>query len=106
MRKKSIPRPEQQTEWFIASLTPAAQAIFSDSFYCAENEEKESEIFVSINSLVKENPRATKVRVMNGINPKTMKVMSPGFAEKCLNIHREVSAIEFSKIKKAIEATY
>lgn len=103
MRKKAIPRPEQQDEWFIASLTPAAYSIFSDSFY--QTSEKE-DVYVSINHHVKENPKAIKVRVMNGINPKTIKMMSPQIAEKCLDIHRAVSLSEFSKIKSAIEATY
>ncbi len=104
LRKKAIPRPEQQDEWFIASLTPAAYSIFSDSFY--QKSEKDDSIYVSINHHVKENPKAIKVRVMNGINPKTIKMMSPQIAEKCLDIQRAVSPLEFSKIKSAIEATY
>lgn len=106
MRKKAIPRPEQQDEWFIASLTPAAYSIFSDSFYQNSSKENDASIYVSINHHVKENPKAIKVRVMNGINPKTIKMMSPQIAEKCLDIHRAVSPLEFSKIKSAIEATY
>jgi len=107
MRKKAPPRLEQQNEWFVAALKPAALAIFSDSFYPVPSKRSgELEVFVAINSAVAENPNSLKVRVMNGFNPKTIRMMSATFATNCLEIKRKVTKPEFEQIREAIEATY
>ena len=107
MRKKAPPRLEQQTEWFVAALKPAALAIFSDSFYPVPSKRSgELKVFVAINSVVQENPKTLKVRVMNGFNAKTLRMMSATFASNCLDIKRKVTKPEFEQIKEAIAATY
>lgn len=107
MRKKAPPRLEVQNEWFVASLKPAALAIFSDSFYPVPTKRSgELKVFVAINTLVKENPGTVKVRVMNGFNPKTIRMMSATFASNCLEIKRSVTKPEFEQIKEAIATTY
>ena len=107
MRKKAPPRLEQQNEWFVASLKPAAMAIFSDSFYPTPSKRSgELKVFVAINPAVNENPKSLKVRVMNGFNPKTIRMMSATFASNCLEIKRKVTKPEFEQIREAIEATY
>jgi len=107
MRKKAPPRLEQQNEWFVAALKPAAMSIFSDSFYPSPSKRSgELKVFVAINSLVNENPNSVRVRVMNGLNPKTIRMMSATFAANCLEIKRKVTKPEFEQIREAIEATY
>lgn len=107
MRKKAPPRLEQQNEWFVASLKPAAMAIFSDSFYpIPAKRSGELKVFVAISSAVAENLNTIKVRVMNGFNPKTIRMMSASFANNCLEIKRKVTKPEFEQIKQAIEETY
>lgn len=107
MRKKTPPRLEQKDEWFVATLKPAAQAIFSDSFYPTPSKRSgEQKVFVAINPAVIENPQTIKVRVMNGFNPKTIRMMSAKIAHNCLEIKRKVTKPEFEQIREAIEATY
>ena len=107
MRKKAPPRLEQQNEWFVASLKPAAMAIFSDSFYPVPTKRSgEFKVFIAINSAVKENMNTVKVRVMNGFNAKTIRMMSATFASKCLEIKRKVTKPEFEQIRQAIAETY
>ncbi len=107
MRKKAPPRLEQQNEWFVASLKPAAMAIFSDSFYPVPTKRSgEFKVFVAINSAVKENMNTVKVRVMNGFNAKTIRMMSATFASNCLEIKRKVTKPEFEQIRQAIAETY
>jgi hypothetical protein len=66
----------------------------------------ELKVFVAISSAVAENLNTIKVRVMNGFNPKTIRMMSASFANNCLEIKRKVTKPEFEQIKQAIEETY
>ena len=102
MRKKAPPKIERQNEWFVASLKPAALSIFSDSFYPAPKRNGELRVFVSINQNVLENPSTTRVRVMNGFNSKTLRMLSKSVAGNCLDIKRRVNRTEFEQIKNAI----
>lgn len=107
MRKKTPPRIELQTEWYVAALKPAAFSIFSDSFYPTSPERSgEYRVYVAVNQVVRENPQSIKVRVMNGLNPKTIRMMSANFADNCLDIKRKVTKPEFEQIKDAIATTY
>lgn len=107
MRKKAPPRLEQQNEWFVAALKPAAMSIFSDSFYPLPGKRSgELKVFVALNTLVNENPNTLKVRVMNGFNAKTIRMMSATFASNCLEIKRKVTKPEFKQIQEAIATTY
>jgi hypothetical protein len=103
MRKKAPVRPEHQNEWFVASLTPAALSIFSDSFY-PEAKRGEMRVFVAIHSTVNQNPNTVNVRIMNGFNAKTIRLMSGKVADRCLTIKRKVTKPEFEKIQEAITA--
>lgn len=107
MRKKIPPRAEIQSEWFVASLKPAAMSIFNDSFYPSPSKRSgELRVFVAINPGIKENPATVKVRVMNGFNAKTIRMMSASIANNCLEIKRKVTKPEFEQIKEAIAETY
>ena len=107
MRKKAPPRLEQQNEWYVAALKPSAMAIFSDSFYPVPAKKSgELKVFVALNTPVNENPNTLKVRVMNGFNPKTIRMMSATFASNCLEIKRTVTKPEFEQINAAIATTY
>lgn len=105
MRKKAPPKIEQQSEWFVGTLTPAALSIFSDSFYPTPAKRSgEMKVFVAVNSGVKENPKTVSFRIMNGFNAKTIRMMSGAIAQKCIEIKRKVTKPEFEKIKEAIQA--
>jgi hypothetical protein len=107
MRKKTPPRLESQNEWFVASLKPAAKAIFNDTFYPTPTARTgEQKVFVAINPGISENPNTIKVRVMNGLNIKSIRMMSGSLANNCLDIKRKVTKPEFEKINSAISATY
>lgn len=107
MRKKAPPRPEFQNEWFVATLRPAAQSLFSDSFYPEPTKRTgEMKVFVSVSSTVKENPETISVRIMNGLNVKTLRMMSAKIAQKCLDLKRSVTKPEFESIRDAILAAH
>jgi hypothetical protein len=107
MRRKSIPAPEQIDSWYVAELLPGANSIFPDSFYPEVKNGKRT-VYVSISKQrhYNPNPSSVRIRIMNGANPKSLKVTTGKLAMTMISVQRPVTNEEFSEIDKAIKSTY
>lgn len=81
--------------WYKAQLSPAADSIFTASFY---NETRE--VYCAINSITEAHNR---VLVVSNMNESSIRLMTPHLASFCLEIHDLASELEMEELNKLTE---